>query len=102
MVVWTANEPKCASQSFNSSNEVYRWRNVWPKIAEYFGMESAGPDPDLNLEELLKDRHATWGKLLKRHGLSEPNLDRVFNFVHLALQMQLCWDTIIRMKKQAF
>src|SRR5258707_3449989 len=43
-IVWMATEPGCANQAFNITNgDLIRWQNLWPKFADFFGMELAQP-----------------------------------------------------------
>jgi hypothetical protein len=43
-VEWMATDPKCANQTLNITNgDLIRWQNVWPKFANFFGMELAPP-----------------------------------------------------------
>jgi len=39
---WAALEPRAANQAFNVHNgDTESWQNMWPKVAEYFGMKVA-------------------------------------------------------------
>jgi nucleoside-diphosphate-sugar epimerase len=40
--VWAATEKRCAGEIFNVTNGgLFRWQYLWPRFAEYFGMEDA-------------------------------------------------------------
>jgi len=40
--LWAATGPRCANQAYNITNgDYFRWCNVWPRIAEVFGMPTA-------------------------------------------------------------
>lgn len=40
--VWAATEPRCANQAFNITNgDLFRWNELWPKIASSFGLDTA-------------------------------------------------------------
>lgn len=68
-VVWMATEPRCANQAFNITNgDVFRWENLWPRIAEDFGMAVA-PQQHIRLAEMMRDKAPVWDALVARHGL---------------------------------
>ena len=58
-------------QAFNVVNgDVFKWRFLWPNIAEYFRLKPVEPqDQPLNLEELMKDKEAVWDEIVDKHGL---------------------------------
>lgn len=64
-------EGAAANQVFNVTNtDFFRWKNVWPKFAEFFGM----PHDDvqtISLTEFMADKEPVWNAIVKRHGL-EP------------------------------
>ena len=69
--VWAATEPKCANQAFNINNgDLFRWNEMWPAIARFFGLEVAPPLP-MNLDIVMKDKEPLWNQMTKRHGLFE-------------------------------
>jgi nucleoside-diphosphate-sugar epimerase len=42
--VWAATEQRCANQAFNINNgDLFRWNEMWPKIARFFELEVAPP-----------------------------------------------------------
>lgn len=44
--VWAATDPRCANQAFNITNgDLFRWNELWPKIAAFFELETAPPLP---------------------------------------------------------
>lgn len=53
--LWAATEPAAANQAFNINNgDLFRWSEMWPKIAAYFGLECAPPLP-MPLESMMAD-----------------------------------------------
>ena len=43
--LWAATEQRCGNQAFNITNgDYFRWRNLWPKIADVFEMQVGGPE----------------------------------------------------------
>ena len=54
--LWAATEPRCGNQAYNITNgDYFRWRNVWPKIAEVFGMK-VGEAQTISLTQHMADK----------------------------------------------
>lgn len=69
-MVWAATNPQAANQAFNINNgDLFRWKDLWPKLASYFKMETADPIP-LSLATMMADKEPIWQKLQKEHQLS--------------------------------
>ena len=69
--VWAATDPRCANQAFNINNgDLFRWSEMWPKIARYFDLEVAPPLP-LSLDTVMADKAPLWQSMIARHGLAE-------------------------------
>ncbi len=44
--VWAATDPRSANQAFNITNgDLFRWEELWPKLAAWFQLETAPPLP---------------------------------------------------------
>jgi len=68
--VWAATEPQAANQAFNINNgDLFRWKDLWPKIAKYFNMEVDTPLP-LNLQTMMSDKENIWEDIQKQQGLN--------------------------------
>ncbi len=71
-LAWAATEPRARDQTFNITNgDVFLWENVWPAIAEEFGMAPGEARP-ASLAEELPRRQAQWASLVERHALAAP------------------------------
>ncbi len=67
--VWAATEPRCANQAFNINNgDLFRWSELWPKIARYFELDIAPPLP-MSLAVVMADKEALWQELQRQHQL---------------------------------
>ena len=76
-IAWMATEPRCANQSFNLLNGDYpRWEDLWPRIAQYFGMPAGGPR-NVKLADYMQDKGAVWDAIVRKHGLRETKLDAI-------------------------
>ncbi|CAN7154200.1 SDR family oxidoreductase [Aminobacter sp. LjRoot7] len=67
--VWAATDERCANQAFNITNgDLFRWNEMWPKIAANFGLDTAPPLP-MSLDTIMADKQPLWDKMKARHGL---------------------------------
>ena len=68
-MVWAATDPRAANQPFNMTNGDYtRWRFLWPRIAEFFDMETA-PGPHVSLAAVMADKADLWAEIVEKHQL---------------------------------
>lgn len=75
--VWAATEPRCANQAFNITNgDLFRWSEMWPFIADYFGLAVAPPLP-LSLDTVMADKAPLWKAMGERHGLAPHDWSQV-------------------------
>ena len=69
--VWAATDERCANQAFNITNgDLFRWNEMWPKIAASFGLDTAPPLP-MSLDTIMSDKQPLWEKMKARHGLAD-------------------------------
>ncbi|QOF71038.1 SDR family oxidoreductase [Aminobacter sp. SR38] len=69
--IWAATDERCANQAFNITNgDLFRWNEMWPKIASSFGIETAPPLP-MSLDTIMADKQPLWDKMKARHGLAD-------------------------------
>jgi nucleoside-diphosphate-sugar epimerase len=67
---WAATDPAAANQAFNIANgDLFRWRRLWPTIADAFGLEVAPPLP-MSLADVMADKEPVWDAMIARHGLA--------------------------------
>ncbi|WP_371778808.1 SDR family oxidoreductase [Streptosporangium subroseum] len=70
--VWAATDERCANQAFNINNgDLFRWNEMWPKIARFFDLEVADPLP-MSLDVVMADKGPLWNAMAERYGL-EPH-----------------------------
>ena len=70
-ILHMATDPRCANDAFNVSNgDIFRWENVWPSIARYFGMEP-GPVRTVPLASVMADKAPVWRDVVAAHGLED-------------------------------
>lgn len=75
--VWAATEPAAANQAFNITNgDLFRWNELWPKLAGWFGLEVA-PPLQMSLSNVMSDKEPLWKELQATHGLAETSYAEV-------------------------
>jgi nucleoside-diphosphate-sugar epimerase len=66
---WAMDAPTAANQIFNITNgDFFAWKNVWPLICAYFGVEPGYPQPT-PLETMMADKGPIWDRIVARHEL---------------------------------
>ncbi len=78
-LVWAATTPAAADQAFNVVNgDVFRWKWMWGRIADWFGLTPAEFDGTIMpLETQMAEDAEIWRRLAARENLVEPDLDRL-------------------------
>jgi nucleoside-diphosphate-sugar epimerase len=89
---WEATEPKAANLAFNVVNgDVFRWRYMWAKIANYFGVEVAPyPGKAEPLADRFKNIGGEWQKIVKKYGLRTDPIEKIAPWWHV--DIDLCRD----------
>lgn len=74
--VWVATEERAANQAFNVNNgDLFRWTEMWPKIAAYFDLDVA-PPLHMSLRDVMSDKESLWDAMADKYGLeSHPYAD---------------------------
>lgn len=61
--VWAAASPAAQNQAFNVNNgDIWRWSELWPRIARWFELDSA-PPVRLSFHQLFNDYRGVWREL---------------------------------------
>jgi nucleoside-diphosphate-sugar epimerase len=91
---WAATEPGCALQAFNITNgDFFRWRWMWPRIAEVFDMEPGEPRP-VSLVAEMADKAPVWNAMVRRHGLQPHSWDQVVAWPFADYVFNSDWDVM--------
>ncbi|MDN7353776.1 SDR family oxidoreductase [Acetobacter senegalensis] len=73
--LWAAE--KDVDGAFNITNgDVFRWCHVWPRLAEWFGLDVGEPQP-ISLAQRVHALKPVWAQLATREGLAETDTDRL-------------------------
>ena len=83
-MVWAGTSEAGRDQAFNVVNgDVFRWRWMWARLAEYFGVEPVGPGAQpLPLEQQMVDAEQVWQQIVREHDLIESDLGRIASWWH--------------------
>jgi len=86
-MAWVATTPGAANNAFNITNgDLFRWHHVWPRIAEFFEMEVAEPDP-IHISAVMGEKGPVWDRMVVEHGLAPYRLDQVVNWAYLDMAL---------------
>ncbi|MFD0815084.1 SDR family oxidoreductase [Amycolatopsis umgeniensis] len=60
------------NEAYNIANgDLFRWSELWPKIAAYFELEVAPPLP-MSLDVVMADKEELWDSIAAKYGLEVP------------------------------
>ncbi len=78
-LLWAAQTSAAHDQAFNVVNgDVFRWRWMWARIADWFGLEAAPFDGVVRpLADQMGQDAPLWRRIAEREGLVEPDLARL-------------------------
>lgn len=93
-MTWTATDPKCANQHFNVMNGyLFRWRNLWERLARHFGMENGGVQT-VTLSSMMADKEPLWRSIVEKHRLRPHTLSEIVNWNYGDVTFRQNWDHI--------
>ncbi|WVZ57343.1 hypothetical protein U9M48_007737 [Paspalum notatum var. saurae] len=82
--IWAAVDPFAKNEAFNCSNgDVFKWKQLWPVLADHFGVEWAGyegEDGRFRLEEAMAGKEAVWAEIVRENELIATELDEITNW----------------------
>jgi nucleoside-diphosphate-sugar epimerase len=104
-MVWTSTLPQCANQDFNLANgDFFRWREMWPLVAQEFDMEMQGPHP-FSLREFMADKEPVWQRMVHKHGLVPQTFSDAADWAFGDSIFRLAWDqalSIVKLHQHGF
>lgn len=88
-LVWAAETEAAHDEAFNVVNgDVFRWNWLWRRLAGWFGIEPVGFDGTVHpLEATMAEDAPVWREIAMRHGLVEPDLNRLASAWHTDLDL---------------
>lgn len=89
---WAATEPQCANEAFNIVNgDTFRWRDVWGRLADHFGMEVGTVKPT-KLHTFMADKGPVWASVVEKHGLRSKNLADIADWAFADVLFVGSWE----------
>lgn len=88
-LVWAATTEAAHNEAFNVVNgDIFRWKWLWKRLADWFGIESIGFDGTVHpLEEQMAQDGPLWRDIAARHNLVEPDLNKLASPWHTDLDL---------------
>jgi len=86
---WEATDPKAANLTFNVVNgDIFRWRQMWPRIAGYFGVPVA-PYPGYAepLAIRFENIGSVWSDIVRKHNLRSEPVEKVAPWWHVDIDL---------------
>ena len=83
-LVWAATTPAAANHALNIVNgDVFRWRRLWPRLADALGVEPVGFEGEpVPLEQQMADAGKIWPEIVARYGLRDLEVERLASWWH--------------------
>lgn len=100
-LLWAATTPAAADEAFNIVNgDVFRWRWMWGRIAEWFELEPAPFDGTVQpLESQMAHDADAWVQLASTHGLVESDIHRLISPWHTDADLGRPLEVVTDMSK---
>jgi nucleoside-diphosphate-sugar epimerase len=77
---WIAEHEECANEAFNVTNgDVYRWADLWPKVARFFDMPT-GDLQTLNFSAVMHETDGLWDEIVSKNGLDRISLSQLIDW----------------------
>ena len=74
--IFVSTHKACSNKAFNVGNgDMFRWKYMWPALANYFRLKLAGPQP-YSLKEFLSDKQPLWSAITSKYGLKAFPFER--------------------------
>ncbi|MDW9379282.1 SDR family oxidoreductase [Chryseobacterium sp. JV558] len=100
-LVWASTTESAKNQAFNIANgDVFRWKWLWKRLADWFAIEAEGFDGTIKpLEKELENDHEIWAAIAEKYKLKEKNLDRLSSAWHTDLDLGRPLEVMCDMSK---
>ncbi|KAF0897002.1 hypothetical protein E2562_031306 [Oryza meyeriana var. granulata] len=101
--IWVAVDPVGKNEAFNCSNgDVYKWKQLWPVLADKFRLEWTGYEGEesrVSLMEAMAGKEAVWAEIVREEGLVATELDQVANWWFVDALFMDKWEFLDTMNK---
>ncbi|EMS53364.1 hypothetical protein TRIUR3_02028 [Triticum urartu] len=107
--IWAAVDPFTKNEAFNCSNgDVFKWKQLWPMLADHFGLEWAGyegEDGRFIIADAMARKEAVWAEIVQENELVTTELKEITNwwFVDAVLNFEVeHLDSMNKSKEHGF
>lgn len=95
MTIWTATAENAANEIFNITNgDGFRYVNVWPDWAQFFGMEVGMPQRIVSAE-VMPDKGPVWDRIIEKYGLMKLPYEKTAGWPYFDFNMDTSWDVLM-------
>lgn len=100
-ILWAATTPEAQNEAFNITNgDVFRWKWLWPKIAQWFEIDFEGYTGAVKpLEALLSRKQPIWSEIARENKLVENDLNKLASAWHTDLDLGRPLEVMTDMSK---
>jgi nucleoside-diphosphate-sugar epimerase len=83
-LAWAATTESAKNQAFNVVNgDIFRWRWLWPKLAQFFEVEAVGyAGQKMRLEEQMTGAASEWKAIAEKYRLRNNNVEELASWWH--------------------
>lgn len=93
--VWALRNENAKNEIFNVSNgDVYRWRQMWNVLAEFYDLPVAEPLAMSTVAE-MSEKAPLWDKMVERYGLHATPYDQIANWAFVDWMLNFGEETIL-------
>lgn len=88
-LIWASTTEAAKNQAFNITNgDIFRWKWLWEKIADYFEIDCEGFENEIKpLEKELQNDQKIWENIAEKYDLKENSLSRIASAWHTDLDL---------------
>lgn len=91
---WAGTAETARNEVFNITNgDVFRWRHMFPRIAEYFDLPDA-PAQQLRLADHMPSHEKAWDEIVTAHRLSRTPFNEVAAWGFADFIFHSTWDNV--------
>jgi len=100
-LIWASITESAKNEAFNITNgEVFRWKRLWFRLADYFGIEAIGYNEEIKpLEIQMANQEQIWKRIAQKYQLVEPDLNRLASAWHTDLDLSRPIEVMTDMTK---
>lgn len=100
-LIWASTTEDAKNQAFNITNgDVFRWKWLWNRIADHFGIEAEGYNGSMRpLEKEMANKQEIWSQIAHQYGLKESSLERLSSAWHTDLDLGRPLEVMTDMSK---